>query len=266
MTTKKTSQSAPLPQPDATLIRQVPLFSQLTDAQAGQIAASSMRRRFRKGELMIERGRKSDALFIVLSGRAHVAINEESSRLKFTRGSICSPAGSSAEVRKPRKPRVPGEPQEVIVAILHPGDHFGEMSMIDGSPHSANVRAEVAIEVLMLGRSDFMRCLAENLAMTYSIMKSLAHRLRRADAKIQSLALMDVYGRVAHTLLDLAVIDTETGEGRIGERLSRQYLAKTVGASREMVSRVMKDLENRGFITEYENRTTVLRPNLFMAQ
>jgi len=241
-------------QPDAALIRSVPLFSQLTDEQVDLVAASVERRRFKRGQVIIERGRKSDVLFIVLTGRAHVAIDQESEQFKVVPSGLLAKAG---------KLRQPGELREVIVAMLRPGDHFGEMSMIDGSPHSATVRAEVATEVLALGRSNFMRCLAENLAMTYAVMKSLTQRLRQADAKIESLALINVYGRVSWALLDMAVIDPDTGEGRISERLSRQYLAKTVGASREMVSRVMKDLGSRGFITEHEDGTAVLHPRLF---
>jgi len=242
------------------LIRHVPLFSQLTSEQVDLVAANVERRRFKKGQVIIEQGRKSDALFIVLTGRAHVAIDQTSDLLKFMH------AGLPAKAGKPVRPHQPGELREVIVAMLRPGDHFGEMSMIDGNPHSATVRAEIATEVLILGRADFMRCLAENLAITHAVMKSLTQRLRQADAKIESLALVDVYGRVARTLLELAVIDPSTGEGRISERLSRQYLAKIVGASREMVSRVMKDLGNRGFITEHEDGTATLRPNPFMAQ
>jgi CRP-like cAMP-binding protein len=252
--------SAPQISPNAALIRHVPLFSQLTDAQVDLVAANIDRRRFKKGQAIIEQGRKSDALFIVLTGRAHVAIDQASDQFKF------ASVGLLDKIGKARRSRQSAEPREVIVAMLRPGDHFGEMSMIDGSPHSATVRAEVVTEVLVLGRADFMGCLAENMAVTYAVMKSLTQRLRQADAKIESLALIDVYGRVARTLLELAVIDPGTGEGRISERLSRQYLAKTVGASREMVSRVMKDLGNRGFITEHKDGTAVLRPNLFMAQ
>jgi CRP-like cAMP-binding protein len=239
------------------LIRHVPLFSQLSSEQADLVAASVERRRFKKGQAIIEQWRKSDALFIVLTGRAHVAIDQAPDRLKFPLAELPAKAGKAARSH---------QPGEVIVAMLRPGDHFGEMSMIDGNPHSATVRAEIATEVLILGRADFMRCLAENLAITYAVMKSLTQRLRQADAKIESLALVDVYGRVARTLLELAVIDPGTGEGRISERLSRQYLAKIVGASREMVSRVMKDLGNRGFITEHEDGTAMLRPNPLMTR
>jgi CRP-like cAMP-binding protein len=260
VTRAERSSSLQQAQSNIALIRHVPLFSQLTDAQVALVAANIERRRFKKGQAVIEQGQKSDALFIVLTGRAHVAIDQASDQFRFALVSSLIKPG------KARRAGLPDEPREVIVAMLRPGDHFGEMSMIDGSPHSATVRAEVVTEVLVLGRSGFMRCLAENMAVTYAVMKSLTQRLRQADAKIESLALIDVYGRVARTLLELAVIDPHTGEGQISERLSRQYLAKTVGASREMVSRVMKDLGNRGFITEYKDGTAVLRPNLFMAQ
>jgi CRP-like cAMP-binding protein len=137
--------------------------------------------------------------------------------------------------------------REVILATLHPGDYVGEMSLIDNEPHSATVRTEVQTDVLVVGRPEFARCLTENSPMAYAVMKGLVQRLRQADRKIESLALMDVYGRVARALLESAVPDRE-GNTVIREKVSRQDLAKMVGASREMVSRVMKDLEERGFI------------------
>ena len=93
----------------------------------------------------------------------------------------------------------------MILATLHPGDYIGEMSLIDDEPHSATVRAEVQTDMLTLGRDDFARCLPENSSMSYAIMKGLVQRLRQADRKIESLALMDVYGRVARSLLEFAV-------------------------------------------------------------
>ena len=92
-------------------------------------------------------------------------------------------------------------------------------------------------------------------------MRGLVKRLRHADRKIESLALLDVYGRVAHALLDLAEPDGEGGS-RIHEKVSRQEMAKTIGASREMVSRVMKDLEVRGFIETLPNGATLLKSRL----
>ena len=202
------------------LIRRVPLFSLLTNDQAQGIADSVVKRRFRRGEIVVEHGKKSNALYILLTGRARVLTADSRGR-------------------------------EVILAVLQSGDYVGEMSLIDNEPHSATVRAEVQTDMLILGRAEFARCLPENSSLSYAIMRGLVHRLRAADRQIESLALLDVYGRVARTLLDMAE-DVE-GEKVIKSKVSRQDMAKIVGASREMVSRVMKDLEERGIIETQED-------------
>jgi CRP/FNR family transcriptional regulator, cyclic AMP receptor protein len=211
------------------LIRRVPLFSMLTTDQAQVIADGVIKRRFRRGEIIVEQGRKSDALFILLSGRARVITSDSRGR-------------------------------EVILAVLEPGDYLGEMSLIDNEPHSATVRAEVQTDVLVLGRSEFGACLPENSSLSYAILRGLVSRLRNADRQIESLALLDVYGRVARALLDMAQDDD--GLRIIRQKVSRQDLAKVVGASREMVSRVMKDLEERGLIHTQENGWVQLTESL----
>jgi len=212
------------------LIRRVPLFSMLTASQAESMADAIVKRRFKRGEAIVEQGKKSDALSIILTGRARVMSTDARGR-------------------------------EVILATMSPGDYVGEMSLIDDEPHSATVRAEIQTDVLMLGRLQFARCLPENSSMAYAVMKGLVHRLRHADRKIESLALMDVYGRVARALLESA---EEDGEGNtvIRDKISRQDLAKMVGASREMVSRVMKDLEDRGFIETRSDNSLLVKEHL----
>jgi CRP-like cAMP-binding protein len=211
------------------LVRRVPMFSVLTEAQAWTLSQSIVKKRFKRGEIIVEQGGRSNALFIILSGRARVV---------------------SVDARG----------REVILALLHPGDHIGEMSLIDGEPHSASVSAEVQTDVLMLGRVAFLQSLPENSSMAFSIMRGLVQRLRHADSKIESLALMDVYGRVARALLEMS---EEDGEERvIRNKLSRQDLAKMVGASREMVSRVMKDFEQQGMVVEREDGTVLVRDHL----
>ena len=207
------------------LIRRVPLFAMLMPAQAELLADAVAKRRFKRGQLIVEQGKKSDALYIILSGRARVLMTDRKSR-------------------------------EVILATLQPGDYIGEMSMIDNQPHSATVEAEIQTDVLVLGRKEFTRCLPENATMAYAVMQGLVRRLRHADQKIGSLALMGVYGRVANVLLESAVPD----DGRliIREKLSRQDIAKMVGASREMVSRVMKDFEEQGFIQTLDGGAIVV--------
>ena len=199
------------------LIRRVPLFSKLTASQAEAVASAVVKRRFKRGEDIVQQGRKSDSLTIILTGRARVITTDDRGR-------------------------------EVILATLQPGAYVGEMSLIDDQPHSATVRADLQTDALILGRQEFARCLPENNSMAYAVMKGLVQRLRHADRQIESLALRAVYGRVARTLLEFASDLDADGNAVIRERVSRQDVAKMVGASREMVSRVMKSLEERGFI------------------
>jgi CRP-like cAMP-binding protein len=211
------------------LIRRVPLFSLLTTDQAQSIADSVVKRRFKRGELIVEQGTKSNALFILLNGRARVLTADNRGR-------------------------------EVILAVLQPGDYVGEMSLIDNEPHSATVRAEVQTDMLVLGRNEFSRCLPDSSSLSYAILRGLVARLRNADRQIESLALLDVYGRVARTLLDMS--EEEKGLKIIRGKVSRQDMAKVVGASREMVSRVMKDLEDKGVIETLENGSVVIKQRL----
>jgi CRP-like cAMP-binding protein len=212
------------------LIRRVPLFSMLTVAQGDAVAAAVVKRRFKRGEAIVEQGKQSNALSIILTGRARVISTDPRGR-------------------------------EVILATMRPGDYVGEMSLIDNEPHSATVMAEIQTDALILGRLEFARCLPENSSMAYAVMKGLVQRLRQADRKIESLALMDVYGRVARALLEFSSEDS-TGNAVIRDKVSRQDLAKMVGASREMVSRVMKDLEERGFIETRLDGSVLIKERL----
>lgn len=198
------------------LIRRVSLFSTLTPAQAETLAATVVKKRFKRGETLVEQGKKTDALYIVLTGRTRVRMTDSKGR-------------------------------EVILATLASGDYVGEMSLIDNAPHSATVVADQQVDVLVLGRDSFLRCLSENTEMSHAVMRVLVQRLRKASENISSLALVGVYGRVAKVLLESALPDSN-GDLIIRDKVSRQDIAKMVGASREMVSRVMKDFEEQGFI------------------
>jgi CRP/FNR family cyclic AMP-dependent transcriptional regulator len=206
---------------DLDLLRRVPLFGLLTAEQVEFLSRAVSKRRFRRGEALVERGQHSDALYVLISGRARVVAAD-------TRG------------------------REVIFASLRPGDPVGEMSLIDGEPHSATVRAETQTDTLVLDRDAFLRCLPDPGTVGHAVLIGLVKRLRHADRTIESLALMDVYGRVARVLIDSAMPAAD-GSGMVAEKVSRQDIAKMVGASREMVSRVMKDLEERGLVEVRED-------------
>lgn len=212
------------------LIRRVPLFASLSPAQASMVADAVSKHRFKRGERIVDQGGKSGSLSILLTGRARVVFIDNKER-------------------------------EVILARLEQGDYVGEMSLIDDQPHSASVIAEVQTDVLTLGRAEFAASLPESPAMAFSIMKSLVKRLREADKKIESLALLDVYGRVARALVELSKPVDETARLSLA-KVSRQDVAKMIGASREMVSRVMKEFEKKGMIETREDGLMVVRERL----
>jgi CRP/FNR family cyclic AMP-dependent transcriptional regulator len=215
-----------------TLLRNVPLFAGLDEAQLSVLVHLFARTRFGRSETIIAAGDPTDSLYIVISGRLKVLMRDAQGR-------------------------------EVILAILGPGEFFGEMGLLDDSPRSASVVTLEACELLSISKADFKRCLAENFDLSLLVMRGLVKRLREADQKIGSLALMDVYGRVARHLLQMA--EEVDGEKVVVKKLSKQDIAKMVGASREMVSRVMKDLQLGGYI-EVRGRSIVLRDNILLAE
>jgi len=201
--------------PSLTLLHSIPIFAGVPDAQLEAIARLAVHRKVPRHTTIVRAGDSTDSLYVIVSGGAKVL-------------------NSDAEGR------------EVILTLLGPGEFFGEMGLIDGSPRSADVVANEPCELLVIASADFKRGLADNFDLCLNIMKSLVQRLREADRKIESLALMDVYGRVAKLLLEFSV--DEGGVRVVRRKLTKQDIAKMIGASREMVSRVMKDLEGSGYI------------------
>jgi CRP/FNR family cyclic AMP-dependent transcriptional regulator len=214
------------------LLRNVPLFASLDEAHLNVLVPMIQRTRFGRNETIIGAGDPTDSLYIVISGRLKVLMRDAQGR-------------------------------EVILAILGSGEFFGEMGLLDDSPRSASVVTLEPCELLSISKVDFKRTLAENSDLSLTVMRGLVKRLREADQKIGSLALMDVYGRVARLLLQMA--EDVDGEKVVVKKLSKQDIAKMIGASREMVSRVMKDLELGGYI-EVRGRSVVLRSNILLAE
>jgi CRP/FNR family cyclic AMP-dependent transcriptional regulator len=213
------------PQDNLELLRRVPLFSVLEPSQLEVLARVVIRKTVAKGRSVFSAGEMSQSLYLILSGRTKVQMSD-------------------------------AEGKEVILAVLGPGEFFGEMALIDDQARSATVVTLETCEFLTMSKEDFRNCLAHNTEMTMLIMRGLVKRLREADRKIESLALLDVYGRVARVLLEFSEIE---GDRRVlRDKLPRQDVAKMIGASREMVSRVMKGLETDGFIVAQADGSFVL--------
>jgi CRP/FNR family cyclic AMP-dependent transcriptional regulator len=204
-------------------LRNLPIFEPLSDDRLQPIARASSLHRVEKNTVVMREGDSTENVYFVLRGILRVSVSDLDGR-------------------------------EVILSILGPGELFGEMGVIDGHSRSATVMAAEACELIVIAKADFKRCLAENFDVSLSIMRGLVHRLRAADRAIESLALLDVYGRVARLLLDMAEDEGPDGGRVIARKVTKQDMAKMVGASREMVSRVMKDLQREGLVEEVNGR------------
>ena len=217
------------PPVSSTVLRTVPLFASVPDEQLRMLATVVTRRSATRGSIIIAAGDPTDSLYIILSGRLKVMMSD-------------------------------ADGKEVTLSLLGAGEFFGEMGLIDDNPRSASVVAIEPCELLAITRRDFRKCMTENAEMAMAVMRGLVRRLREADRKIGSLALLDVYGRVARLLLDMS--ETVDGQKMVTKRLPKQDIAKMIGASREMVSRVMKGLEVDGYIVPMGEGKLVLREKI----
>lgn len=207
-----------------TQLKHIGLFGGLTDAEIAAIAEIATRRSFPKNSIIINEGDETDSLYVILAGKVKVVLSDEDGK-------------------------------EVIISILEPGEYFGELSLIDSEPRSARVVTMLDSQFSIIHKADFNRLLDNNPDLTRNLLVGLAQRLRAANKNIESLALMDVYGRVARTLLQFA--QDQDGKKVITEKLTQKDIANMVGASREMVSRIFKDLTTGGYITVESGSITI---------
>ncbi len=206
------------------MLRSIPLFRELSDEDLAVIDDLSVEKVVPRSTVILTEGDLGDSLYAISSGRVKVFIGDQDGR-------------------------------EIILKLLGPGDFFGEMSLIDKEPRSASVAAIESTTLKVLSHQAFQECLTRAPRIATTVMQALAKRLRDADRKISTLALMDVYGRVANTLLELAI--ENDGKLIVGEKLSQQEIANMVGASREMVNRILKDLSDRGYISIESKQITI---------
>jgi CRP/FNR family cyclic AMP-dependent transcriptional regulator len=174
-------------------------------------------------------GDYSDSLYCILSGRVKVFLNDD-------------------------------EGKEVILNVQGPGEYFGELALLDSGPRSASVMALEKCQLMVISKTDFEDFLAKHESAQKKIMLGMIKRLRALTENVRTLALLDVYGRVARVLLQLA--RPEGDVLMIREELRQQDIANRVGSSREMVSRVLKDLREGGYIEVDEHRHIVIKERL----
>jgi CRP/FNR family cyclic AMP-dependent transcriptional regulator len=215
---------------DTSFLRKVPLFEGLNDEELEALAKVSITRTFSKDNVIILAEEEGDALFIIKDGQVKVSIVSEDGR-------------------------------EVILSLFRDGAVFGELSLLDGKPRSANVIATEPTELIMLRRVDFLQLVSRTPKIAITLLAELASRLRKTDRKIEGLALLDVTSRISETLLQLASesgVDTEDGV-ILEHRPTHQQLANMSGTTRETVSRVLKRLETQGYIQCDGRKIKILR-------
>jgi CRP/FNR family cyclic AMP-dependent transcriptional regulator len=197
------------------------LSTQLLEA-IGKVATV---RTFSKNAIIVSEGDETDSLYVILSGRARVYVANAQGR-------------------------------EVQLNLIGPGEYFGEVTL-DGGPRSASVMAVEDCRCALVKRSELLTLVAKEPHFALHMVRKLASRVRDLTENVRSLALMDVYGRVARLLLELA----EERDGRlcISEPLTHKDIASRVGASREMISRIFSDLTAGGYVVKENGRLVIVR-------
>jgi CRP/FNR family cyclic AMP-dependent transcriptional regulator len=211
------------------LLRQVSIFQQLPPETIADLAKRVWHKQAEAGSLIVSHEEPGDALFVIAKGKVKVVLYGETGR-------------------------------EIILSILKSGDFFGEMSLLDRQPRSANVVAIEDSELLCLDRDAFQTHLTANPSTALGILAEMSRRLRHADEVIGNLALLDVYGRVARTIRELAHKQGEPVDGGllVRERPTQQEIAGLIGTSRETVSRALSEFTRRGLL-EMQGKQILVR-------
>ena len=200
-------------------------FASLDEQGLLAIAPHGVTRSFRKNAIVVNEGDQTDSLYVVLSGRVKAFVTGDDGR-------------------------------EVVVSTVDAGDYFGEV-VLDGGPRSASVMTLEACRLFVIPRGDVEGLLTANPAFARSLIHKLSRRVRALTEKVRDLALKDVYGRFVRFVEDNSV--EQDGERAIAERLTQSDVAARIGGSREMVSRIVRDLTAGGYISIDAKRIRILK-------
>ncbi len=221
---------------DDNILNSINIFSELSDKECSTLQKFFKPRNYLKNSMIILEEEYGDLVFVVQTGT-----------IKIT--------------------RVNDEGKEVILALLGPGEIFGELAILDGEARSANALAQENCQLLAINKEDFLEILKNNFSVSYNLMCELAKRLRKSDQQIEALSLSDAEHRIGVSLLNLAedmgVI--RKGKVTIQNLPFQQDIANMAGTSRETVSRVLKLLENKSMISKV-GHTLVIPDYTFFKQ
>jgi CRP/FNR family cyclic AMP-dependent transcriptional regulator len=205
------------------MLKNLPLFSTLSDDQFSALLPSTQRRSYLARSLILRSGEHAEGLYVILSGRVRVLIDS-------------------------------GDSREFIVAVLGPNEFFGEVGLIDDAPCLVSVESQEPCDVLYIPRKRVLECLQQSADVAMLMLRSALVRLHDAYRKIEGLATMTVYQRVARVLLECG----KEAKGEWCVDLGTEQIAAMVGASREMVSRVLKGMTESGAVRRERRKLIVL--------
>ena len=209
------------------LLAQVDLFSELQNHELDILLEHAITKSYRKNVILLNEGDHSGSLYLILSGTVKAYASDE-------------------------------EGNELLLNMFSKGEYFGEFSLIDEQPRSASVMTLEPCKLLMIDRNAFTECLRKNSAMTINLLKAMTQKLREQTEKTKALALFTVYERLIKLLQDLAV---EHDGHQIVEGISHQDLADQIFSSREMVSVILKELKQGGYI-DVERKKIIIKKRL----
>lgn len=220
---------------DSASLSRIALLRDVSPDDLQQLSRCMRRRTFHRGEVIFHQGDPGDTLHLIRNGRVKIVIPSETG-------------------------------EEVLLAILGAGDCFGELALLDGGPRSATVIAMEPIETLVLGRKDFLDFVRGHMEMAEKLVVNLARIIRRVNEDVADLAFLDLPGRLAKKLLELAEahgVPDPRGQGvEISVNLTQEELAGMIGATRPSVNKVLGWYEDQGAIQRRGRKIAILKPDV----
>ena len=212
------------------ILRQIPLFRDLPPERLEKLASLLQEKSYEENRALFHAKEPGSALFILKSGRVKVTLTDRHGK-------------------------------EVILRVLHPGEFFGEMALLDGHPRSATVTAIERSRVFILEQASFLQLIRQDPQWSLKMLATLSRRLRKANEKIGAAIFSDAYGKVARTLIDLIPEGGMTASNGIwiDLKLTRQELAAMAGVTRETFIRILKEFEKAGSVRVEGKQVVILR-------
>lgn len=196
-------------------LKEISPYKDLSDTELESFASIATKRKFKKNMVLIQQGDDTGSLYILLDGEMRIYIEDEQGR-------------------------------ELTVKILKPGDSFGELALLGEFPRTANVTAMTDCVVSAVSKDSYLAILREHPQISLALIKSLAHMVRETTEELSCIALLDVYGRLTHVLEKYAV--ERDGQKQV-PKFTHREISNMIGSSREMVSKIMKELEKGDYIS-----------------